>query len=86
MLNDKSLGSRYMPYSFCSYYYYYYYLRGRSTASLFADSLARYQSRPLLVGEVQLADDMLQVAKNEIWASEVCSVCLGCLLERSYHL
>ena len=36
------------------------------------------------------ADDMVQVAKNEMWASEVCFACLlgsvDCLLERSYHL
>ena len=38
-----------------------------------------------------LADDMVQGVKNEMWASEVCFACLtssstDCLLERSYHL
>ena len=36
---------------------------------LFADSLACPQPRSLLVGEAQLTVDMVQVAKNEIWAS-----------------
>ena len=41
----------------------------RPEMRLFADSLARLQSRSLLVGEVQLTVDMVQVAKNEMWAS-----------------
>ena len=32
------------------------------------------------------ADDVVQVAKNEMWAREALLDSMHCLLERSYHL